>query len=101
MRKESNQLAYKLHTKLPENLTKRTHVHQTDFGDVGTLGWKLKRKGCYAVGDTNADNLYAMYLGEHDGKYVVGVLNLGSNRDFSSSELFDNRDEMRTHWVVE
>lgn len=100
MKKDSNGLAKKLHADMAE-VKKRTNVFQTNFGPVETVGWKLKRKGCYAVGDTEANNLYGMYLGMHEGRYVVGVLNLGSTKDFSSTELFESQDEMQTHWVVE
>lgn len=100
MKKDTNVLARKLHEALPE-VKKRTSVFETNFGPTDTVGWKLKRKGCYAVGDTGANNLYGMYLGQHEGKYVVGVLNLGSTKDFSATELFENTDEMHTHWTVE
>ena len=101
MKRDCNTLAYGLYNNLPAEPKKRTSVHQIDFGNKDTLGWKLKRKGCYAIGDTSADNTYGMYLGEHDGKFVVGVLNLGSLKHFSATELFDTKDEMQTHWVVE
>jgi len=100
MKRDSNGLAKKLHSVMPE-VKKRTTVFQTDIGTAETVGWKLKRKGCYAVGDTEANNLYGMYLGLHEGRYVVGVLNLGSTKDFSGTELFETKDELQTHWVVE
>ena len=101
MKRDCNTLAYMMFGELPVERKKRTSVHQIDFGNRDTLGWKLKRKGCYAVADTEANNLYGMYLGEHNGQHVVGVLNLGSMKDFSATELFENKDEMQTHWVVE
>jgi hypothetical protein len=37
----------------------------------------------------------------HEGRHVVGVLNLGSKKDFNATELFETPDELMSHWVVE
>lgn len=101
MKKHDSKIANDMYHKLPAELQERSHPHQNTVGGVGTLGWKLKRRGMYELDSANHNTLYGMYLGLHEGKYVVGVLNLGSRKDFNGTELFETTDELMSHWVVE
>ena len=101
MKRDNNRIADEMYHKLPEQLTVRTHPHQNTVGRIGTLGWKLKRRGVYDLDLGTQNNMYGKYLGVHEGRHVVGVLNLGSKKDFNATELFETPDELMSHWVVE
>lgn len=100
MKREGKDLAELMFGEL-KDVQQRTHPHQQQLGPIGTRGWKVKRRGTYFVGDANHNDMYGMFLGEHEGKFVVGVLNLGSKRDFNATESFNSADELMSHWVVE
>jgi hypothetical protein len=79
---------------------KRTKLAESTFGQDSTIGYKLKRKGAYFIGDVQANDMFGHYLGLVDGKYYVGVLNLYSEKDYNATEVFDTLEEMNQHWVI-
>jgi hypothetical protein len=82
-------------------LQQRRSLNENTFGGDTTVGYRLKRKGAYFVGDVPADQMYGVYLGECKGSYHVGVLNFHSKTDYNSTEVFDTLEELQQHWGME
>jgi len=71
-----------------------------DYGDEKTTLLCLKRANINIFeGDPN--NKFGIYLGEHDGKLVVGINDIFHRFQFNSCELFDSEEEMKNHWRLD
>jgi hypothetical protein len=79
----------------------RRSLNENDFGGEETVGYRLKRKGAYFIGDVPADNMFGVYLGSKNDLYYVGVLNLYSKTDFNSTESYSSIAEVQQHWTLE
>jgi len=82
-------------------LQQRRSLNETQYGGDNTVGYRVKRKGAYFIGDVPPDAMYGVYLGLSEGKYHVGVLNLYSKVDYNSTEVFDTLEELQQHWALE
>jgi hypothetical protein len=100
MKKVEKEVAEDLIGMFDKPFQKRQKVHDNQIGPDTTYGWKLKRRGAYFIGDVPANDMYGRYLGSMDNKWYVGVLNLYSENDYNSTEIFDSLEEVQQHWVV-
>lgn len=82
------------------SLKNRIPKSSVDFGDEETTLLCVKRKGVDIFeGDPN--NKFGIFLGEHDGKLVVAINNIGKKNSFNSCELFDNFAELVSNWILD
>lgn len=99
MQRLGKEVAYEAMLDLPVFAQRRCPEHELDFGDEGTVLASLKRRGVNPfVGDPN--DKFAKFLGCKDGKFVVGVQNLGM-LVFNATEVFDDLDELKIHWQLD
>ena len=104
MRKLSRDIADAIIKKLDaagKPLQQRRSLNETQYGADTTVGYRLKRKGAYFIGDVPADHMFGVYLGLYQEKYHVGVLNLYSKTDYNSTEVFDTLEELQQHWAID
>lgn len=86
---------------LNEHMRLRDIREEWDYGPSETTFVKLRRTWV-AFTRCNPQTSYGMYLGLHDGKYVVGVRDLLSEElRFSSCEYFDTLDECKDEWMAD
>ena len=94
----SPNVAYEALENTPAFGDKRIPTSNKDYGDDETIGLCLKRKnGNLFEGDPNV----AIFLGEANDKFIVGVNQLGSKFNFSACETFDSKEEMIEEWILD
>jgi hypothetical protein len=85
---------------LPEEVKQRDYQNEWDYGPEETRLYNMRRwHAVFCKCDPN--NSYGVYLGEHDGKYVIGVHNVGDIYDFNSCEIYDSLDECKNEWMID
>lgn len=78
---------------------KRIPTGPFDYGDEKTVWLHLKRVGS-SIADPIENNNYAIYLGQHNDGYVVGVKDtLGTKILFC--EIFESEEEMKSFWQLD
>lgn len=69
-----------------------------DFGTDGKAGGHLKRRYVpFNEVDDNSD--FGIYLGEHENKWIVGIINLDFK--FIGGESFDSLGELKDVWELD
>lgn len=100
MNRSDNKLAHEAVMALPVTARSRVPEHHLDYGDEGTLLKSLKRIGRNPFAG-NPNDMFALFLGCYEGKYIVGVHNLGNQFGFNATEAFDSVEEMKTEWQLD
>lgn len=100
MIRSDNKLAHEAVMALPVTARSRVPEHQFDYGDEGTLLKSLKRVGRNPFAG-NPNDMFALFLGCYEGKYIVGVHNLGNQFGFNATEAFDSVEEMKIEWQLD
>lgn len=78
---------------------KRSPNGAQDFGDAETVGLHLKRR--YLKFMEFQESLdFAAFLGEHDGRWIVGILD-GSCSRLISGESFDSLEDLKEAWELD
>lgn len=79
----------------------RIPTHQDDFGDEGTIGLCLKRRGRNIFsGDPN--DSFGLFLGLDDNnRYIVGINKLGSKFAFVAGEAYESLTDLKIDWVLD
>jgi|TARA_B110000503_G_C6872373_1_gene299222 hypothetical protein len=96
----SPNVAYEALENTPAFGDRRIPTSNEDYGDDETIGLCLKRKFKNLFeGDPN--DKFAIFLGQKDNKFIVGVNQLGSKFNFSACETFDSREEMIEEWILD
>ena len=78
----------------------REPAHEWDFGDNLTVHAPLKRVDRKPFMSNPADT-FGLYLGQHEGVYVVAVHKLGDPYDFTKVEEYDNLEELKEVWMLD
>jgi hypothetical protein len=79
--------------------TKRPSKNDSDFGDTQTVGKHLKRSGLtFHQFEDNLD--FGLYLGEHKGKWVVGIKNEDGSK-LAGGEVFDSLSDLKQAWILD
>jgi hypothetical protein len=93
-------LANKVLLDTPIFANTRIPTDALDYGDEATVTLSLKRRNTNIFGG-DPNNKFALYLGNHKGKFIVGVHNLGNKLNFNATECFDSLDEMKKEWELD
>lgn len=102
MERTDHELANKAFLNLPVfgDLATRVPQHRFDFGDDGTRLKSLKRVGRNPFeGDHN--DMFALFLGCYEGKFIVGIHDLGFQLKFNATEAFETEEEMKNKWQLD
>lgn len=78
--------------------TRRVPKDSFDFGDDQTVGRCLKRQSYTHQSDP--DNSFGIYLGEHKEGFVVAVKALIEPK-FTGCEIFSDLDELKQEWRLD
>lgn len=101
MTRLDNSLAFEVLMGIPAfSLSSRQSSHELDFGDDATRLKCVKRKGCNPF-ESDPNNNFGLFLGLHEGVYVIGVSNLGNHCDFNATETFETEEEMKGEWILD
>jgi hypothetical protein len=74
---------------------------RADFGGADSHLLKVRRIGReYPCGDDVVDGDFGMYLGPHNGVYVVALQSI-LPADFIGQERFESLDELRRFWELD
>lgn len=93
--------AQRLFLALPEGIPLRDIREEWDYGSEETRLVHLRRTWV-AFLRCNPQTSYGIYLGRHDGKYVVGVRDImEEDVVFTSCEYFDTLEECKDEWMVD
>jgi hypothetical protein len=65
-----------------------------DYGDRNSVGTRLRRPV------KRSNGLRGVYLGRHNGAYVVGIKDHGAEK-FRGTEVFITEHDMKQAWVAE
>jgi hypothetical protein len=101
MKRFDSELAYKVLMDMPVfGISTRECTHELDFGDDETRLKCVKRKGS-SIANCEPNNTYGLFLGLHEGVYVIGVSNLGNHANLNATETFETEEEMKQHWILD
>lgn len=78
----------------------RVPKSSVDFGDEETTLLCVKRKGIN-IFEGNPNDKFGIFLGEHEGKLVIAINDIGKINSFNSCELFDNFAELVSNWILD
>jgi len=78
---------------------KRPTKNASDFGDAQTVGLHLKRS-CLTFHQLDITLDFGLFLGEHDGKWIVGIKNEDASK-LIGGEVFDSLSELRQAWELD
>lgn len=78
---------------------KRVPANNNDFGDLKTLMMHLKRRNIKFLELRDGD--FGIFLGEHKGKWIVGILAEGFSKRLISGESFDSLEELKQTWELD
>jgi hypothetical protein len=79
----------------------RIPVNEYDYGDEGTVHASLKRVD-YDINDQSAmKDSFGVFCGKLGGRYVVGVMGVGSKYAFHSCEVYESLEEMKKVWRLD
>lgn len=83
------------------DLQRRIPTSQDDFGDEGTIGLCLKRRGRDIFsGDPN--DSFGLFLGLDDNdRYIVGINEIGSKFKFVAGEAYESLADLKIDWVLD
>jgi hypothetical protein len=83
----------------PVFFEKRQSKDQFDFGDDRTVGKCLKRR--YLSFYDYQENLdFGRFLGKHQDKWVVGIVNEDSSQ-LVGGEVFDSLEDLKQAWELD
>ena len=70
-----------------------------DFGDNETIGLHMKRSGKSLLELGEFD--FGLYLGEHEGKWAVGIKDMKTKLPLVGAELFDSLEQLKEEWQLD
>jgi hypothetical protein len=101
MKRSDSSVALSILVDMPlSGISTRQSMSAFDYGDEKTVLKCVKRKGCDIFGG-DYNNKFGLFLGLHEGVYVIGVSNLGEPANFNATETFETQEEMKHHWILD
>jgi hypothetical protein len=74
---------------------------RSDFGGLDSYWLKVRRIGRdYPCGDDVQDGDFGLYLGQHDGTYVVALQSILPG-DAIGQEGFESLEALKRHWELD
>jgi len=85
----------------PVTGTIQQRIDRSDFGDADSCWLKVRRIGRdYPFGDDVKDGDFGLYLGQHEGEYVVALQSILPG-DIIGCEHFDSLAQLRASWELD